>query len=832
MRHDYDYSPACDAGRVELELSLKPYVDTTPAGCRKVAEQLFREWDPLLRHASGAAVMLWVSDGSEILEYNGNLTDDFPWCQYIGMGNPLRKEESLTTPQEWQEFHIRPFPYRGHENLKKFTYGELKEVITALKDVGERMTGKKIEVIETFDPGPEFAPSDFKFHRHMEVSNESQIIGVKGWVNAAASLHAEKHAYATYPDGIPEGTSFGEFFGRQCRAFCDDLGFDGVWLSNGFGFCLSAWNWRGQVFDGTCFRTDDIPKVKAGIERFWEDFTREFGDRVIEARGSNLSTGMDITAHGCPIDTIYSYNLLTPPNSPWAALDFRFGLELVGYLSHIAEMTKRGFLFRYYTHDPWWYNSPWFDRYGGNPHDIYLPLSLARLNEKGEVTRPEGINFLSCDDSFGHLPDRCPIEVIPHILAAVDGYSDAAGLVTWVYPYDYYCERGLRQGAPEDIFQDDWYMEAALDLGFPVNTVVSDRNFAGIDLAKLKHTVIVTPVPAEGTKHEAGVLRAIEGGIPVLLYGSVRRASAQLKSYIGVTETTALDGVDFTVESRLEGDTYETGALSKTLRHVPLVSAGGITEAGDGSSEVLVTVTNGKETRAYATYCKEKNLAWVRGSFPHDATSNGALPRVTDPEEFFPVAVLLRHMLSVFGIRLRFSAFSPKDKLPLLLYPACRGGYYQTGYSKDANIRVSLSMPEGAPIPVSCDAMVENDTAHFTPKVWEHDELRIFVKQTDRSSVTCRYDDPTTLLADHRVTLTGLKDATVTFLAPKNNLVQFVLDKHDGRLLWDTNVEVEDLGDNRYRVLGCTGRLYITWQDKDARRELDEIGYTWPPKNR
>ena len=77
-------------------------------------------------------------------------------------------------------------------------------------------------------------------------------------------------------------------------------------------------------------------------------------------------------------------NLQPPPNSPWAALNGDFGLELVGWLSHIAELPGDSYPFRFYIHDPWFINSPWLDRYGRYPHDLYLPFALTRVEQRGE----------------------------------------------------------------------------------------------------------------------------------------------------------------------------------------------------------------------------------------------------------------------------------------------------------------------------------------------------------------------------------------------------------------------------------------------------------------
>ena len=81
-----------------------------------------------------------------------------------------------------------------------------------------------------------------------------------------------------------------------------------------------------------------------------------------------------------------------PPNSPWAALNGDFGLELVGYMTPGGRVAARqGFPFRYYVHDPWWLNSPWLDRYGREPHDIYLPLAVGRIGPAGTVETPGSI---------------------------------------------------------------------------------------------------------------------------------------------------------------------------------------------------------------------------------------------------------------------------------------------------------------------------------------------------------------------------------------------------------------------------------------------------------
>jgi len=647
-------------------------------------------------------------------------------------------------------------------------------------------------------------------------------MGKQMWLHCASTLHADDVHYAAYPNGIPEGTHFGEFLGKQLMCLCRDTGFDGIWLSNGFGFSLDSWNWKGEVFDGEHFDSEGIPKVRDSINEFWKRFTAETGDMLIETRGSNLSAGMDISAHGCPADDINTYNMLTPPNSPWAALNYRFGLELCGHMSRIAEISKNGYLFRYYTHDPWWYNSPWFDRYGRSPHDIYLPLALARVGEDGRITKPYGINFLSIDDSLGELPEKCSNEVIPHILEAFNNYSDSPGLVTWLYPFNDYCQKGLREGRAESIIMDDWLMENAMDRGFPVNTVVSERNFASLDAELFRDTVLVCPVPFADSVLEKCVLRAAENNLPIMLYGNTKKASERIRALIGVKDADEISGV-LNITQSIVKDTFSDEAFAETVNHIPIVSDGGISEIAIEGAEVFAKVSDkcGSE-RAYGIFNKKNNIVWVRGSFPHDNTKPGALPSLTKATENFPVSVLLRAALSYFGIRISYTAMSPDDDMPINLFSRHDNAMYMTGFAKDTTITTELSMPLGVPMMTGTEAIVENNIGRFSTAKWCHNECRVYVKQEKRSKVICKTETAgDTIAADKRIGIFGLCKADVTFHAPKNTVV-FATDRlYANGYYFDPD---EVLPDGTAIFRNRTGELHILWQDKDTREEYVKNG--------
>ncbi len=819
--YNYDYKDTTSVGRVGLEIGLKPFgYDKTPEGFRKVARELFTKWKNLTDFATGVSVLMWTSDGSEILDYTGDLSSEFEWCKYIGIGNWNRSRKPDTSESR-DDFSYFRYPVVYMENPPKMTYGDLKEIICAIKEVGKEMTGFDIEVGETFDPGPEFAYSSFKFERHTEIVKGS-IMGKREWVHCASTLHADTRAYGAYPNGIPENTHFGEFLGRQFMAMKRDLGFDYIWLSNGFGYSLSSWNYTGEVFDGEKFDFSGAASTRDKIKEFWEHFLAEIGDTRVETRGSNLSTGMDIAAHGCPIDDIYAVpNLVSPPNSPWAAMDWRFGLELVGYMSHIAEIPEKGFAFRYYIHDMWWYNSPWFDRYNRSPHDIYLPLSIARLDSDGKITKPFALDFLSNDDSFGRIPTRCSNEVIPHLLTAFNDYPDHAGLVTWVYPFEEYCRIGLREGNVGEMFTGDWFIESALDFGFPVNSVISDKNFMRIDKQKLLDTILTVPVPEAGSALETALLEAISLGARVILYGSTVKASDKVRALCGVALSENGIGGTLTVKTELILDKAEANAYSDRLVHDELVSGGAIFEVPTGDSKVLASVTaSDGTTRAYAVSCG--NTVWIRGSFPHVRKADSSLPPLRKPSEYFVPSLLMRGALTHFGYYIGFDCYDITTKLPIVFLSKCREAMWFNTFAKDTTVRMRMTTPDGAPAPLHTELIIENSVGHYPMAKWAHNECRVFIKQQNRSRISCRIDATNCYLIDELCVIEGLDDATVTFY-PTNG--GEIVPRVDG--LYDMHMGANtaysyDESRGCYVIPHVSGTLCIGWSPKES------IGWTKP----
>lgn len=502
---------------ITLEVSLKPFKQTDSDYIEAVIRKIFTQWRPLLEGRETISILLWASDGSEILDYAGNLADSFEWARFVGTAN-----RELLGENEPQDLSLHEKKRHYMPDAPVMTYGILKNIVTAIKEIGRQLYPESaITVGETFDIGPEFAISDFKYRRHTEITSGSKLDSF-GFVDATALLHGDDRVYAAYRNGIPEGTPFATFLGKQSSIFLRDMGFDYLWLSNGLGFSANPWDMTGKIFDGTHFHADKLPATQKQVFDFWNLFRESCQDFPLQTRGTNNSVGIDYATDGVPLHDIYTagLNIAPPPNSPWAALNDDFGLELMGHMTRICNLPGDEFLFRYYIHDPWWVNSPWYDRYGGQPHDIYLPMAISRIDETGRVRTAERFNILSIDNSFGDMPDCCVNEPLPHILKAEKDAADAIAPLVWVYPMREFTGANT-EATLREMYVGDHYIRQAINYGLPLNCVVSTDNFLLHDLSLYKASVLISPLPQTPEVAEKLLAFAHNGG-KVIYYGTSR----------------------------------------------------------------------------------------------------------------------------------------------------------------------------------------------------------------------------------------------------------------------------------------------------------------------
>lgn len=805
---------------ITLEMSLKPFKVNDKAYIREVADEVFTQWSALLRHADTVSVMLWTSDGSEILDYKGDLNQPLEWAKY--MGNPNTAHEVGSGPKELS-IHERAYLYM--ENPPAYSYGDLKFIIHALKEAGHKITGKPILIGATFDPGPEFAKSEFKYKRHTEILG-GNAMGYKSMVSCYSVLNSDKESYAGYPKGIPANTPFGAFFGRQSQHFLTDLDFDFIWFSNGFGFGAEGWSATGAIFNGKSFEQEKMEGATAKIGEFWRLFREECPDFQIQTRGTNLSVGADLARDAVDLKNIYkgNFNMLPPPNSPWAALDGDFGLEMAGYMSRMAELPDNRFPFRYYTHDPWWLNSPWLDRYGREPHDIYLPLSVSRIDADGNIGIPTHLSFLTIDDSYGNMPVQVPNEVTPHIVKARMDAPTAPGPLVWVYPFDEYHEwaHKYKDRLPE-IYYGDWYIRQAINNGLPLNTVISTTSFQSVITKKaelFKESILITIAPEAGSSLEKALVRFVENGGKLIVFGPVDHSSQLFADFLNLKNESSMEG-EFEIVSDYIPDVLET-RYSKVLNHSALLSAGGIRttlkDTNDTNTKILVQAEQSGVNRDIA-WVRSKpewqggKVVYLRGTSSCSFTS-GRLLVPDNPSKWFTVPLLSRYVLSEFGINCSVDKQNPSVKDPVLTISRSNNAFVFSGYNPRNTVKLRFKLPQGAPLLLGLETKLENgNSTYIMPSAWNR-ECRIFVEQNE-GIVSCRELHSGQVGITRRLQVNGLKNAKVRIYPDERVTAQMFHAYVNTNYPWKTGQVAFKMGDENigrhFVVESVTGGLVVSW---------------------
>ena len=588
----------------------------------------------------------------------------------------------------------------------------------------------------------------------------ANTMGAKSFVCCYATLNEDKEKYAGFRNGILQGTPLGTFLGKQSQAFLTDMGFDYLWLSNGFGFGMETWNTTGAIFDDKNFNPEKMLDIQQKILDFLTLFRRKCPEFRIETRGTNLITGIDLASDGVDLRTIYSggFNILPPPNSPWAALNGDYGLELAGYMSRMAELPDERYLFRFYTHDPWWANSPWLDRYGREPHDIYLPMAVSRVNSKGEVRHPTHLNFLSIDDSYGNMPDQVPNEVIPHILQGRRLAPDQPGQVVWVYPFDEYHDWAFNQ--PErigEIFYGDWFIRQALNNGFPLNTVISTANFTSLmqqGNRMFYGSVLTTIVPEAGSEMEKQLMTFVRNGGNVLIYGPATHGSKEFLDFMNIRTDEALEGVII---------------------------------------------------REFASESTQSKIIYVRGTSYYN--------NVHSPEKWVVDASLMREALNHLGYAFRINKLSPTVRNPVNVVSRHDNGFYFAGFVPNQTIEQQFRFPQGAPIFTGMETELKDGYATYhLSKSWNK-ECLVYVEQNE-GILICSEVAPVEYLFKRKNAVSGLKNATIRFDSGKDETHFKAMNGNNHYPARpDTLVSVHGNGypDIYYEYKDVSGQIVFTW---------------------
>ncbi len=736
---------------VNLEVSMKAFMKNgnTSENILNIVHQIFNQWQPLLKNREQISILLWLGDGSDILDYTGNLDNKIEWAYFVGCAN----KPSMPFGEKL-DANLHELNSIFMENPPVVTYCTIKYIVDTIKAEGEKLfPASKILVGLPFDIGPEFARSDFKYRRHPEICTGSGE-GTHTFINSYGNLNGDNYPYAGFPQGIEDGTPFGTFLGRQTQVYFDDMGFDYLWLSNGVGFSANSWHPVGDIFDGQNFHTEKIKEVEDLVFSFWKNFRKECPNYPVYTRGTNFSAGIDYAVDAVGLHKIYNANLniLPPPNSPWAAINNNYGLELMGHMTRICELPSDQFMFRFYLHDPWWMNSPWYDRYGSNPHDIYMPMALSRIDKDGNTRSAEIFNILTIDNTMGEMPDHCAYETLPHFLKAEKDAPDAPSPFVWAYPFKEYTSAKTEEDLIK-ILTGDLFICRAITSGFPLSSIVSCDNFINHNKELYSQSIIVTPVPEKGTLFEKTIFEYIENNGKVLFYGSADNTSSK---FMDMFKLSIKDGIcgEISINPDLHPDTNRDG-----------IKADKIYIRKDTCNGKLNTISDGILADNYSLSAKYKNAVWYRAPLSLQSLNYDTeeLKYIDNPAKYIWGEALLRSVIKDFGYDISFSKATATNKTPIIMLSKSDNGIFCSFFSPDTSTETYLDFPLGAPLFIGYETELKNSKAVYHFPKSGHLECRVFVKQTD-GVVSVREVSPVSVKYRRRIEVKGLENATVRFM--------------------------------------------------------------------
>ena len=412
--------------------------------------------------------------------------------------------------------------------------------------------------------------------------------------------------------------------------------------------------------------------------------------------------------------------------------------------------------------------------------------------------------------------------MIPHLLQGRRTAPDQPGLIVWVYPFDEYHDWAHKQ--PErvkEIYYGDWFIQQAINDGFPLNTVVSTGNFVELMKAGKKtfdESILVSIVPDAGSDLEKQLIQFVKKGGKLFVYGPSSHASQKFLDFLNIKQVEPISG-EMRVQTQLRSDLIKTPG-SSILRHNEDMSGGGIetlvNNTSDPSTKVLAQAFMGAQKRDIAIQRQEKDwnggmVVYLRGT--NSATYRGGhLLTPDNPKQRFNGSSLLRYSLNNMGYSVYFDKLEADMRNPINCISRNDNAFYFSGFTPNQTIEQQWLFPQGAPIFTGYETELRNGIAHYRmPKSYQ-EECRVFVKQ-EKGIISCYEVAPVEWKVKRRIGINGLKQATVR-IYPGVDDANFKVVNNIGYPYNKPSLELKkgsDFSGTYYEFTDITGELIAVW---------------------
>lgn len=122
----------------------------------------------------------------------------------------------------------------------------------------------------------------------------------------------------------------------------------------------------------------------------------------------------------------------------------------------------------------------------------------------------------------------------------------------------------------------------------------------------------------------------------------------------------------------------------------------------------------------------------------------------------------IRKALTTFGYGIDFYRYAPDKKTTAMTWARSNNALWLSAYNQTTALDLFLRFPQGVPIFIGSDAILENGVAKYRFGRCEHLECRVFVEQ-ERGVVAAREVAPVNKKYRRKFAVTGLVDATVRY---------------------------------------------------------------------